>query len=310
VEHAERVYGTRCTCPDGGRYVVSEDGKTVTCSIHGSVLDPRQGSAPAANSATARLMRDFADLTAALTFTKEGLRAVVTIDRKPLSETSTGRKSSPASEPAAKPAAADGNAQSTKAQDSEPQLPPKSYMNKNVFYLPVLIDDSVRARLREIRLYVKDDPAKAWTLAAKGQPWEKVFPFQPPQEGEYWFALVTIDKSGHQTPADLTREGPGVIVVYDASVPQVDIHPLPPTSDGQCVQCEVRNRNLDVTLTRFEYQTGDKIWRQGVPVPGSVDVFCIPRQANHNGMVRVTAGDRAGNTTTCERPLSALRANK
>ncbi|HYT89697.1 MAG TPA: hypothetical protein VEL76_13400 [Gemmataceae bacterium] len=82
LEHAERVYGTRCSCPDGGRYIVSEDGKTVKCSVHGSILEPRQGSAPAANSATARLMRDFADLTAALTFTKDGLRAVITIDRK------------------------------------------------------------------------------------------------------------------------------------------------------------------------------------------------------------------------------------
>jgi hypothetical protein len=38
--------------------------------------------APADDSPTGRLMRDFADLTAGLTFTPEGLRAVLTIERK------------------------------------------------------------------------------------------------------------------------------------------------------------------------------------------------------------------------------------
>jgi hypothetical protein len=81
-DYAARVYGTYHACPDGGRYVLSADGKTVTCTVHGSPQNPRQGMAPADGSPTARLMRDFADLTAALTFTPEGLRAVLTIERK------------------------------------------------------------------------------------------------------------------------------------------------------------------------------------------------------------------------------------
>jgi hypothetical protein len=199
------------------------------------------------------------------------------------------------------------------AQVPPAQMPPKSFMNKNTFFLPVIIDDSVRGKLREIQLYVKDDPAKQWTLAAKGQPWEKVFPYRPAQEGEYWFTVVTVDKLGRQMPADLAREGPGVIVVYDATMPQVDIIPLPATQEGQRVQCEVRDANLDLTKTRFEYQTADKNWRAGDAVPGSPNVFCIPQQAAHNGMVRVTAGDRAGNVNCKEfnlggMPVGALTA--
>jgi hypothetical protein len=82
LDHAARVYGTYHACPDGGRYVLSADGKSVVCTVHGSPQDPRQTAAPADSSPTARLMRDFADLTAALTFTPEGLRAVLTIERK------------------------------------------------------------------------------------------------------------------------------------------------------------------------------------------------------------------------------------
>ena len=41
--------------------------------------------APAANSQLDRVLSDFKGMTAALTFTEEGLRAVLRIDRKPAS---------------------------------------------------------------------------------------------------------------------------------------------------------------------------------------------------------------------------------
>ncbi|MCI0464480.1 MAG: hypothetical protein L0Z62_46710 [Gemmataceae bacterium] len=81
-DHAARIDGARHFCPEGGRYELSKDGKSVTCSVHGSMLDPRQPAAPADDSPTGRLMSQFGDFTAALTFTPEGPRVVVTIDRK------------------------------------------------------------------------------------------------------------------------------------------------------------------------------------------------------------------------------------
>ena len=53
--------------------------------VPGAMLHHWRGTAfvPGATGADfERLMRDFADLTAAITFTREGLRAVITIDRK------------------------------------------------------------------------------------------------------------------------------------------------------------------------------------------------------------------------------------
>ncbi len=80
--YAENMYGLQFYCPDDGSYQLSPDGKSVSCSLHGSGLEPRQADAPAKNSNLERLMRDFADMTATLTFLKDGLRAVVVIDRK------------------------------------------------------------------------------------------------------------------------------------------------------------------------------------------------------------------------------------
>ena len=82
AEHARQLYGARFFCPEGGEYVVSPDGKSVTCSKHGSVLEPRQPLAPEETSPAAKAISTFGGMTAALTFMEDGLHAVVTVDRK------------------------------------------------------------------------------------------------------------------------------------------------------------------------------------------------------------------------------------
>lgn len=81
-QYADQLQGQHLFCPEGGRYVVSANGKTVACSIHGSVLDPRQPSAPTEASAPGQLLRELGGATATLKFMEDGLHAVVVIDRK------------------------------------------------------------------------------------------------------------------------------------------------------------------------------------------------------------------------------------
>jgi hypothetical protein len=78
---ADKFYGTHFFCPEGGHYELAVDGKTVNCSVHGSVLNPRQALTPDENGSMGKLMSTFQGMTAAVTFTDEGLRAVVTVDR-------------------------------------------------------------------------------------------------------------------------------------------------------------------------------------------------------------------------------------
>jgi hypothetical protein len=77
-----RFYDTHFFCPDGGQYQLSSDGKSVTCTLHGSAAAPRQAATPAAESELGRLLRDFTDMTLTLTFLEDGLHAVATIDRR------------------------------------------------------------------------------------------------------------------------------------------------------------------------------------------------------------------------------------
>ena len=89
VDAANSLYGVRYYCPEGGHYeVVPEDGNesrppvSVHCSLHGTAATPRQAIAPKKDSQLDRLLSRFKGLTAALTFTKEGLRARLELERK------------------------------------------------------------------------------------------------------------------------------------------------------------------------------------------------------------------------------------
>jgi hypothetical protein len=77
---ADRLYTTHFFCPDGGEYLLTGDGKSMTCSIHGSAAAPRQLREP--QGSLADLLNRFTGMTASLTFLDDGLHAVVTVDRK------------------------------------------------------------------------------------------------------------------------------------------------------------------------------------------------------------------------------------
>jgi hypothetical protein len=82
LKYAAKLHGCDFACPDGGRYVLSEDGKSFSCTVHGSADQPRQPEAPLPTSAAGALTGNLTDLTIALTFAPDGLHAVLTISRR------------------------------------------------------------------------------------------------------------------------------------------------------------------------------------------------------------------------------------
>jgi hypothetical protein len=80
--NAHRLYTVHYFCPEGGHYLLKDNGKDVVCSVHGSALRPMQALAPDENRSMGKLMQRFAGMTAALTFMEDGLHAVMTLDRK------------------------------------------------------------------------------------------------------------------------------------------------------------------------------------------------------------------------------------
>lgn len=198
-------------------------------------------------------------------------------------------------------------AQRTAAPAPEVAAPTqKTYLNKAIIQLPIQIDDRLRSQIQEIRLYVKDRPGAAWTLHSKGGGVQTAFTFQAPHDGEYAFAMVTVDRQGRCTPADVTKEPPGLVVIVDRQPPQMELTSLGNTPEGQRVQCDVRDANVDPLKTKFFYQTGDKTFRPLEPEPGHPNVWCIPAQAVFTGAIRVETMDLAGNAAGHEGNVSQL----
>ncbi len=79
---ADQLYAVHFFCPEGGKYVLSPDGKTCSCTVHGSAHDPRQDVAPNEAAGPGKVLQQFGGLTASLTFLEDGLHAVIVIERK------------------------------------------------------------------------------------------------------------------------------------------------------------------------------------------------------------------------------------
>ncbi len=201
---------------------------------------------------------------------------------------------------------------STAEKAAAPSAAPvqRNYLNKSTIQLPIQINEQSRSLISEIQLYVKESPSAAWTLRDKVGPTAKAFNFQVPRDGEYWFAMVTMDKQGRGYPSDLRNEPPGLVVVIDTQLPEIELTNLGVTPEGQLIQCEARDANLDNARTKFYYQGGDRVFREVDAVPGRAGIFCIPTQAVFTGVVRARAEDLAGNQAQREVQISQLATTK
>ena len=193
------------------------------------------------------------------------------------------------------------------ASTPDTQPAQRNYLNKNHIKLPIQINEPDRPSLKEVQLYFKENRGSAWVFREKVAPTQKAFTIQLPRDGEYAFVMVTVNKQGKRDPEDLRNEPPGLVVVIDTQAPQIELTNLGQVPEGQLIQFDVKDANLDNGRTRFAYQGGDRVFRNIEPVPGKSNWFLIPAQAVFTGLMRASAEDLAGNTTVMEEHLSKLK---
>ena len=76
-------------------------------------------------------------------------------------------------------------------------------------------DSAVRTTLKEVHLYVKSGSSD-WVRQEVATPYTPHFTYKVPADGEFWFSLVTVDKSGKQAPSDINSQPPALRVVCPA----------------------------------------------------------------------------------------------
>src|SRR5262249_2437063 len=159
--------------------------------------------------------------------------------------------------------------------------------------------DADRQRLREVQLYVKGGN-DGWACKETAPPNKEFFTFRAPEDGEYWFTIVTVDRNGKATPADVTREQPSFIVVVDTQPPDVTLTVPPARGGDDLIRCVVRDANPDPSTFKLEYQSLDKSWHLLEQATGTPGAFRCPDRSAWTGALKVTATDLAKNVTIRE----------
>ena len=148
-------------------------------------------------------------------------------------------------------------------------LPEPIPTRQTFFSIPFTVPPPTDASLApvEVRLYVSADAGASWSLAAKVEPKQKSFSYRAQRDGEYWFAIRTVDRKGHIRPEQ--SGGPELRVIVDTLPPHLELTAWR-AADGQVVVHWVSSDPLlKPDSLKIECQSaGDAAWKKiGIDSP-------------------------------------------
>src|ERR1700736_127538 len=77
------------------------------------------------------------------------------------------------------------------------------HINQQQLKIPISIDPSRRAEIKELRLFVSADEGRTWNQQAVASPDQEAFSFYAPRDGLYWFSVAIVNQQGKQEPLDI-----------------------------------------------------------------------------------------------------------
>ena len=110
---------------------------------------------------------------------------------------------------------APGQERAARSQDTAKSSAKTIYYRSRTFRIPVTIPEEARSMVREVRLWVSDDYGSHWKPLGQTTPDRPEFPFRASRDGEFWFAIQTVDLDGKVYPSDDRQVEPSLRVVID-----------------------------------------------------------------------------------------------
>lgn len=173
------------------------------------------------------------------------------------------------------------------------------------FQIPFEIDPADKPFLKSIELYVSSDQGRSWRLSTATTPSSKSFKFRAVSDGEYWFAVRTLDVEGRYNPGDDKPIMPDWRVVVDSKKPGLGLRAIGRRGSQASIAWDARDENLDMGTFVLEYSIpGSGEWK---PVPitrpstnGESSWDCGTAEPVR---VRATVSDKAGNLQIAETQL-------
>lgn len=175
---------------------------------------------------------------------------------------------------------------------------PPVYTVRTKFRIPYRYDANEMARLgaKEIRLYASTDRGVRWTQAMVVSPEAGRFDYEAAGDGEYWFAVRTLDSGNRLHPQGQIID-PELKVVVDTTAPTLEIQ-LRQVEPGRVqLTWTASDPNLNPRELRLEYvQPGQSDWQPVSILPQATGQtsWSVPKPGVVS--VRGTVTDLAGNS--------------
>ena len=173
--------------------------------------------------------------------------------------------------------------------------------NQPGFRIPYRFDQAEMRRLRakEIRLFLSRNNGFDWQHVQTVAPEAGRFDFKAQTDGEYWFAVRTLDGTNQLHP-DANVVEPGLVVIVDRTAP--DLQLLLQQSEAGKVQLSwsVSDANLDLSKLSLEFSQAGSNWQ---PVSVKAQAAGQTSWTVPNGgqvSVRGSVADRAGNVGSAQ----------
>ena len=139
----------------------------------------------------------------------------------------------------------------------QPATPPNRPAPKKVgtkmtgFGVPFAISDPEN-KFIEVQLYMSKNRGVTWQFYGRQNLDGKEFAFQSNGDGEYWFALKTLDRNRKlQPPGDTHAE---LIVVVDTLMPELDFRVQPDAAGRVVCRWQAKDQNIDPNTVRLSYR--------------------------------------------------------
>ncbi len=194
-----------------------------------------------------------------------------------------------------------------------PTLPGPLVTRQADFAIPFRVDqtDDPTRQPVEVQLYVSTDRGTRWQLYAKAPPSQQHFLFHGGGEGEYWFAIRTVDGSGRVRPE--TIGGPGLRVLVDSTSPVLKLAVQRNPSGQVVVRWEVNKPNIKPDSLNVQYRASSSESWQPVAIerqslrnsrpPQTGQLSWWPKAGISELQVRAEIADTAGNVATAHTEL-------
>jgi len=199
------------------------------------------------------------------------------------------------------------------AATAPPAAPEPIATRQSVFAIPFRVDriDDPTHQPVELQLYVSTDRGTRWQLYSKVPPSQQHFLFRAGGDGEYWFAIRTVDGSGRVRPE--TIGSPGLRVLIDTVAPVLKLTAQRSPAGPVTVRWEINKPNIKPGSLNIQYRaSAAESWqpapieRQGHKNPGTPQAGQLafwPKPEAGTIQIRAEVSDTAGNSTTTQTEL-------